>query len=407
MLDSPAPPALPPWVKKRDGRVVPFDPDTIGQESLCGRRIARASRSVFDAGADRRRLALPGGRLSGRDSRHRLDRGFSGQGGARAAQPRLAQAFTERSQKPPTGGQAGPEPLAGNPAGVVQRSLEAFSLATVFSRDLAAAHRDGLLVLAGLEAPRELAAAVLTPPEPSATMPALQSARRGPRSAKRRRRLVSPRRGRLSRVGKWLTAPAPAVAAGFAHGRLDSAPALECGRPAGLGFPGRPRALVREPRWGPAGRSTPGGGRRGPGCPHSRTRALPICRRLAPRGPRLRGDGGRCPRRLAGGDGSSGPGRISRHLRVRPPAPSFIPWPGTGPLALLSPHGRGTGSVSPPGPHRHYRRLGVVSAQAGQFDAPGSQRQACKSAITSEKRCAKPTSTALSCNAASCSTVLG
>ena len=62
----------------------------------------------------------------------------------------------------------------GTPAAVVRRSLEDYSLEKVYSRDLAAAHGNGLLVLTGLEAPRELAAAVLTPPEPSATLQALQ-----------------------------------------------------------------------------------------------------------------------------------------------------------------------------------------------------------------------------------------
>jgi hypothetical protein len=174
VFDSAATPALPPWVKKRDGRVVPFDPDTIGQdlfavaESL-GRADPFLTRELTDGVLHFLAADCPEG-IPGTDWIADLVVKVVRE----LRQPRLAQAFTERSQRPLAGARVGPEPFASNPAGVVRRSLEAFSLATVFSRDLAAAHRDGLLVLAGLEAPRELAAAVLTPPEPSATMQALQ-----------------------------------------------------------------------------------------------------------------------------------------------------------------------------------------------------------------------------------------
>jgi ATP cone domain len=166
--------ALPPWVKKRDGRVVPFDPDAISKDLFAaaealGRADPFLARELTDSVlhflAAECPESIPGTPWIAdlvvkviRELRH----------------PRLAQAFSERG-----GGHAEPAALPTAPRGtnsaeVVRRSLEDFSLETVFSRDLAAAHRDGLLALDGLQSPRELAAAVLKPPEPSATLQALQ-----------------------------------------------------------------------------------------------------------------------------------------------------------------------------------------------------------------------------------------
>jgi hypothetical protein len=164
-------PALPPWVRKRDGRVVPFDPDAISQDLFAAAETLGSAdpfltRELTDGVLHFLAVectdSIPNTPWINdlvikvvRELRH----------------PRLAQAFSERL--PEVARRPAPPP-ASSPAEVVRRGLETYCLSAVFSRDLAAAHRDGLLLLAGLEAPREIAAAVLSPPEPSATLQALQ-----------------------------------------------------------------------------------------------------------------------------------------------------------------------------------------------------------------------------------------
>jgi len=183
-VSDPTPmPPLPPWVKKRDGRVVPFDSDAIGQDLFAaaeglGRADPFLTRELTDGvlhflAADCPE-SIPSTEWIG-DLVVKVVRELR--------QPRLAQAFAERSRREAAAAPPPPEPgerrgvsptCLATPADVVRRGLETYSLDTVFSRDLAAAHRDGLLALSGLESPRELDAAVLTPPEPSATLQALQ-----------------------------------------------------------------------------------------------------------------------------------------------------------------------------------------------------------------------------------------
>jgi ATP cone domain len=169
-----ASPGLPPWVKKRDGRVVPFDPDAIGKDlfsaaEALGRADPFLTRELTDGVLHFLAADCPESIPSTQwiaDLVVKVVRELR--------QPRLAQAFAERARAQAAPAQPPPQPRGKTPLEVVRRSLESYSLETVFSRDLAAAHRDGLLALAGLEAPRELAAAVLTTPEPSATLQALQ-----------------------------------------------------------------------------------------------------------------------------------------------------------------------------------------------------------------------------------------
>ncbi|HYV37078.1 MAG TPA: ATP cone domain-containing protein [Gemmataceae bacterium] len=164
--------ALPPWVKKRDGRVVPFDPDAIGQDLFAaaealGQADPFLTRELTDGVLHFLAADCPDN-IPGTEWIAELVVKVVRE----LRQPRLAQAFAERGQAPEVVAVA--TAPSDTPAEVVRRSLETYSLDAVFSRDLAAAHREGLLVLGGLAAPRELTAAVLTPPEPSATLPALQ-----------------------------------------------------------------------------------------------------------------------------------------------------------------------------------------------------------------------------------------
>jgi hypothetical protein len=158
--------SLPAWVKKRDGRVVPFDPDAIGQD------LFAAAESLGGADPFLTRELTDG--VLHFLATERSDNVPTTEWIAELVvkvvrelrQPRLAQAFASHA-RPPAAHHA-------TPADVVRRGLEAYSLDAVYSRDLAAAHRDGLLVLTGLNAPRELAAAVLTPREPLASLQTLQ-----------------------------------------------------------------------------------------------------------------------------------------------------------------------------------------------------------------------------------------
>jgi len=168
---DPISPGLPAWVCKRDGRIVPFEGDKICQ-------------ALFAAGES---LGRPDAFLT-----HELTNGvlhflaaeFAGStptSGQIAelvvkvvrelGQPALAGAFAEGNRRRLRSRQASlPEVHApeqagqgvfrfaadDTPATVVTNCLQEYSLQAIFSRDLVAAHREGLLTLTGLAAPGEL-----------------------------------------------------------------------------------------------------------------------------------------------------------------------------------------------------------------------------------------------------------
>jgi hypothetical protein len=172
---------LPAWVRKRDGTLVPFDPDKISRalfaagESL-GRPDAFLARELTDGvvhflaaeTADRPPTVEQIEECITKTVRE-------------LGHPALAQAFVKGA--PPRGSNVGVEQpnrvesarLLTVPVGpavsrqeFVAACMRAFSLEHVFSPDLVAAHRDGLLTLTGLESPFELAGSVLDPdPAPS------------------------------------------------------------------------------------------------------------------------------------------------------------------------------------------------------------------------------------------------
>jgi hypothetical protein len=196
-------PAAPAWVHKRDGRLVPFEADKISRALFAaseelGRPDAFLARELADGIVHFLAVESEGGHPSTGQIEEVVVKVVRELG-----QPALAGAFADFARRRvrrqagapvaaeedrPTGPAApaecgevvlhfGPDtPLAA----VLAACARSHTLQTVFTRDLAAAVSSGLLLLAGLEAPGELAGCVLGPPiEVGADLPvALEEARR-------------------------------------------------------------------------------------------------------------------------------------------------------------------------------------------------------------------------------------
>jgi hypothetical protein len=168
---------LPGWVYKRDGRLVPFEADKISQALFAaaeavGRPDPFLARELTDSVL------------------HFLEREFTGTKPTTTqvaelivkvvrelGQPELSQSYAHGNRRRLRSGTAGasaaPEPpaeagdiagfrfsLGDSPATVTRNCLREYSLQAIFSRDLVAAHREGLLTLLGLETPLGLAGCV-------------------------------------------------------------------------------------------------------------------------------------------------------------------------------------------------------------------------------------------------------
>jgi hypothetical protein len=183
-----SPPALPAWVRKRDGGTQPFDADKINRalfaatEAL-GRPDAFVARELTDSVLHFLGAETENGIVASEQIAEVLAKVVRELG-----QPQLAEVFLElrarraleqpASAAPPRPRHLPPhdriaEHLAADRAPVrLQRALAGsvladFSLERVYSRNLVAAHEEGLLVLCDLETPAELAGAVLRPPVPA------------------------------------------------------------------------------------------------------------------------------------------------------------------------------------------------------------------------------------------------
>jgi hypothetical protein len=183
----------PAWVRKRDGSLVPFEPDKISRalfaasESL-GRPDAFLARELTDgvvhflvAEHDATLTTTQVGELVVKFVRE-------------LGQPALAQAFADGAWVRQQHGQAHPEsneiPAKSNellvpcspddsPETLHSACFRGYSLRNVFARDLVAAHSEGLLTLHGLEAPFALSACVLGPrTAEQGTFEAVENARR-------------------------------------------------------------------------------------------------------------------------------------------------------------------------------------------------------------------------------------
>jgi ATP cone domain len=167
---------LPAFVKKRDGRLVPFEPDKICQA------LFAASESLGHADAFLAR-ELTDGVL------HFLAREWAGEVPATTqvaelvakvvrelGQPKLAQAFSaERQGRRPSAAPIAPQVVSTEarpstdqtvhfqfspsdaPDEVARNVLREYSLRAIYSRDIVAAHVEGWLTLTGLEHPLHLA----------------------------------------------------------------------------------------------------------------------------------------------------------------------------------------------------------------------------------------------------------
>lgn len=177
MTDHPLPP--PAWVSKRDGRLEPFDADKISRslfaatESL-GQPNAFLARELTDGVVHFLKAEFENAIPSTAQVTELVAKVVRELG-----QPVLAQAYLASGQRSAVSNQPTPESgrvvravgptlaqigqwidAEGSPAGLPRRvgqaCLREYSLREVFTRDLVAAHEEGLLTLTGLEAPAEL-----------------------------------------------------------------------------------------------------------------------------------------------------------------------------------------------------------------------------------------------------------
>jgi hypothetical protein len=186
---SSSPPAGPAWVRKRDGRLVPFEADKISRALFAateglGRPDAFLARELTDGVVHFLALEVDGTVPTTEQVAEMTAKVVRELG-----QPALAQAFTEftRQKRERQAGGGGRETASGEVAlrfsagdplhAVLQNCRRVYTLHAVFARDLVAAQGDGLLTLTGLEAPFELAGCVHQPAAGQGLVEAVEEAR--------------------------------------------------------------------------------------------------------------------------------------------------------------------------------------------------------------------------------------
>ncbi len=177
-------PVPPTWVRKRDGRLVPFEADRISRALFaaaedCGRPDAFLARELADVVLHFLSDEADGGapttgqvaetvvKVLRELKQHDLAAAFEEHARGKARGPRLA----VRGDGGPAGEGVFRYLLHEAPSAVRRECLRDYSLRAIYTRDLAAAHRDGLVSLSGLDAPGELGAAVLGPPSGTGRKP--------------------------------------------------------------------------------------------------------------------------------------------------------------------------------------------------------------------------------------------
>ncbi len=188
-MDS-SPEMVPAWVRKRNGATEPFEAEKINRalfaatETL-GRPDAFLARELTDSvvhflNADAENGVVSSSQIEEtlvkvvRELGHpKIARAVAefGQRRARVLAPSSRTAEAAKEQPSATQALVTASINAGvSPADLLRRCgaslLEQFSLEEVFAKNLVAAHREGLLVLGGLDMPRELTAAIIRVPVP-------------------------------------------------------------------------------------------------------------------------------------------------------------------------------------------------------------------------------------------------
>src|SRR5262245_36184485 len=163
----------PAWVRKRDGRLVPFEADRIsralfGASEAAGRPDAFLARELADVVVHFLADETDGTTPTTEQVHEVVIKVLR-----ELKQPALCTAFETKSrsrrgsrgspQEPPRKEAALRFALGEEPETVRAACLRGYTLQTVFTRDLAAAHQDGLLALGGLETPGEIAASLVGP----------------------------------------------------------------------------------------------------------------------------------------------------------------------------------------------------------------------------------------------------
>ncbi len=190
-MDSSTPMQPPEWVKKRDGRIEPFDADKINQALFAaadrlGRPDAFIARELADSVLHFLAREADGPTTTTAQIQETLVKVLR-----ELDQPQIAQAMVEfrRTRDRAAHAASQEQPVSSHQLGVSsaciweaihtgdrpdalvrqcgRQALEAFSLSAIYTPNLAAAHREGLLVLEGLSQPLELSAAALRLPWPA------------------------------------------------------------------------------------------------------------------------------------------------------------------------------------------------------------------------------------------------
>lgn len=166
--------SLPTLVRDRSGRLVPFEPDKISESlyaatEALGRPSAFLARELTDSVLHFLAAEVEADPPSTAQIAELIVKVVRELG-----QPVLAQVYADGQAHHlnPTAAAVEPQepvcseatvhfPLDASPTEVVRRCLHAYSLKTIFARDVAAAHEEGLLALSGLETPDDLASKVM------------------------------------------------------------------------------------------------------------------------------------------------------------------------------------------------------------------------------------------------------
>jgi hypothetical protein len=189
VFESSSSSAAPSWVYKRDGRLVPFDSDRICQSLFAateaqGKPDAFLARELTDGvlhfvvteSEDSIPTTTHIGELVAKVVRElghpALAQAYAGF--ADRAESKPARRMPAQTSSVPASAEARHRDALGQAIGAGERAaqlawhagrqlLGEFSLAEVFSRDLVAAHRDGLITLTGLDHPLEISACLVGP----------------------------------------------------------------------------------------------------------------------------------------------------------------------------------------------------------------------------------------------------